>query len=256
MRFRIFFSIVALTAIWFAIRTSSRSNSAQSPAATISSPTPSSRLPATAVVPATSAPTMALSSSPSPASSSSSVAPLPQVSKNSRATNPQVAPIPQTSANTPIILKPRVIKLDATTNGILNGLISAIVSQESHGDYTLKHPVSGALGMGQVLPSNLPEWTAETFGREVSPEQFLANRDVQYYVIRQKLLQYYLQGIAASNGDLYLAIRRVAARWYSGQADLYESTKPVATGPSVQQYSYDILSRFQNFYPQNFTLKY
>ncbi len=134
--------------------------------------------------------------------------------------------------------------------------MSAIVSQESSGNPSLKHPVSGALGMGQVLPSNLPEWTTETFGQEVTPEQFLASRDIQYYVIRQKLLQYYLRAIRASGGDLYLAIRRVGAQWYSGQADLVDSTKPVATGPSVQQYTYDILGRFQNFYPQNYTLKY
>jgi hypothetical protein len=250
MRFSIFFSIVALTAIWYAVRTGSQTHSEQ--ATTKSSPTPaiSGRLPATNVATSSTAPT--LNSSPA----SPTIVPLPQVSKNSqRSANTQASSIPTATPNT-TILKPREIKLDATTNSILNGLISAIVSQESNGNHTLQHPTSGALGMGQVLPSNLPEWTTETFGQVVSPEQFLANRDVQYYVIRQKILQYYLQAVAASSGDMYLAVRRVAARWYSGQANLYESTKPVATGPTIQQYTLDILSRFQNFYPQNLTLKY
>jgi hypothetical protein len=243
MRFSIFFSIVALTALWYAVRTGGRSYSEQATPKSSSVAATSTRLPAAAVSPNSTTPT--LSSSPI----TPSVVPLPQLSPKSQ----QSSAIP---ANGTVVLQPREIRLDATTNSILNGLISAIVSQESHGNHTLKHPTSGALGMGQVLPSNLPEWTTETFGREVSPEQFLANRDVQYYVIRQKLLQYYLQAINASSGDMYLAIRRVAARWYSGQADLYESTKPVATGPSIQQYTLEVLSRFQNFYPQNLTLKY
>jgi hypothetical protein len=249
MKFPIFFSIVALTAIWYAVRTGSQTHSEQVTPKSSPAPKNTNRLPAPAVSPGS---TPTLNSSPS----SPSVAPLPQVSKNpQRSSSAQVSSIPKV-APTNIVLKPREIKLDATTNNILNGLISAIVSQESNGNHTLQHPTSGALGMGQVLPSNLPEWTTETFGREVSPEQFLASRDVQYYVIRQKILQYYLQAVTASSGDMYLAVRRVASRWYSGRADLYESTKPVATGPSIQQYTLDILSRFQNFYPQNLTLKY
>jgi hypothetical protein len=247
MKFSIFFSIVALTALWYLVRTGSSSNSEQ-PIAATSSPTPSisSLLPATTISPA--ANTTTTFSSPSP------VSPLPQVSPNIQTA--LIKPSSALASNGTIVLKPRELKLDSITNSILNGLISSVVSQESSGNSNLKHPVSGALGLGQVLPSNLPEWTTETFGQEVSPDQFLANRDVQYYVIRQKLLQYYLQAIKASNGDLYLAVRRVAARWYSGQPDLVESTKPVATGPSIQQYSLDILSRFQNFYPKNYTLKY
>lgn len=181
---------------------------------------------------------------------------LPAAPVNKLGKSPDlVLPLPQVSPNS-VILKPRDIRIDSTTEGILNALISSIVSQESSGNHSLKHPVSGALGMGQVLPSNLPEWTTETFGREVSPEQFLASRDIQYYVIRQKLLQYYFRGIKASGGDLYTAIRRVAAQWYSGQPDALDSVKLVATGPSVQKYTFDILGRFQNFYPQNYTLKY
>jgi hypothetical protein len=264
MKFSIFFAIVAMAGIWYAVKLTDTSDQpleqAATPTTTTLSQSPSSSssnspapIDSSPSVPASPLPNIA--SSPSPTSSPSVASLPPAKSPPGKSTPSSVLPLPQVSPNS-VVLKPRDIKIDATTEGILNALISSIVSQESSGNYSLKHPVSGALGMGQVLPSNLPEWTTETFGREVSPEQFLASRDIQYYVIRQKLLQYYFRGIKASGGDLYTAIRRVAAQWYSGQPDAIDSVKSVSTGPNVQKYTFDILGRFQNFYPQNYTLKY
>jgi hypothetical protein len=259
MKFSIFFAIVAMAGIWYAVKITDTSDQSLEQSATSTTTTLSqspSSVPSSNSAPIDNSPSAPASPLPSIASSSPSVASLPPAkSPSGKSTSSSVLPLPQVSPNS-VVLKPRDIRIDATTEGILNALVSSIVSQESSGNHSLKHPVSGALGMGQVLPSNLPEWTTETFGREVSPEQFLASRDIQYYVIRQKLLQYYLRGIKASSGDLYTAIRRVAAHWYSGQPDAINSVKPVATGPSVQQYSFDILGRFQNFYPQNYTLRY
>jgi hypothetical protein len=264
MKFSIFFAIVAMAGIWYAVKITDASDQpleqAATPTTTTLSQSPSS-IPSNGSDPIDNSPSAPASPLPSIASAATpsslpSVASLPPVkSPSGKSTSNSVLPLPQVSPNS-VVLKPRDIRIDATTEGILNALVSSIVSQESSGNHSLKHPVSGALGMGQVLPSNLPEWTTETFGREVSPEQFLASRDIQYYVIRQKLLQYYFRGIKASSGDLYTAIRRVAAQWYSGQPDAIDSVKPVATGPSVQKYSFDILGRFQNFYPQNYTLRY
>jgi hypothetical protein len=260
MKFSIFFAIVAMTGIWYAVKITDTSDrpleQSATPATLSQSPSsiPSSSSPIDNSSSAPASPLSSIASSPS-SSASPSVASLPPAKSPDKSTANSVLPLPQVSPNS-VVLKPRDIRLDATTEGILNALISSIVSQESSGNHSLKHPVSGALGMGQVLPSNLPEWTTETFGREVTPDQFLASRDIQYYVIRQKLLQYYFRGIKASSGDLYTAIRRVAAQWYSGQPDAIDSVKPVATGPTVQKYTFDILGRFQNFYPQNYTLKY
>ncbi len=259
MKFSIFFAIAAMAGIWYAVKITDTSDQSLEKTAT---PTTTTLSQSPSSIPSSSAPINDSPSAPaspsiasSPPKPSPSVASLPPAKLPGKSTSNSVLPLPQVSPNS-VVLKPRDIRIDATTEGILNALVSSIVSQESSGNHSLKHPVSGALGMGQVLPSNLPEWTTETFGREVSPEQFLASRDIQYYVIRQKLLQYYFRGIKASSGDLYTAIRRVAAQWYSGQPDAIDSVKLVATGPSVQKYSFDILGRFQNFYPQNYTLKY
>jgi hypothetical protein len=183
----------------------------------------------------------------SPNSSVPAVSPLPQVSSNSRT--------PSSSA-TALVLQPRNLALDNVTEQILKGLMAVIITQESSGNYQLVHPVSKAIGLGQVLPSNVPEWTKEAFGQELSVEQFRSNPDVQFYTIRHKLYQYYRRAIEASAGDLYVAVRRVSAQWYSGQADLFDSTKPVATGPNIRDYTLQVLGRFQNFYPQNYIVRY
>jgi hypothetical protein len=183
----------------------------------------------------------------SPNSSVLAASPLPQVSSNSAAPSPSA---------TALVLRPRNLPLDNVTEQILKGLMAVIITQESSGNYQLVHPVSKAIGLGQVLPSNVPEWTREAFGQELSVEQFRTNPDVQFYTIRHKLYQYYRRAIEASSGDLYVAVRRVGAQWYSGQADLLDSTKPVATGPTIRDYTLQILGRFQNFYPQNYIVRY
>jgi hypothetical protein len=179
----------------------------------------------------------------------SSASPNPSIPASSIASSPIVSP-------SPIVLRPRPLPIDKVTDQILNGLMSSIISQESGGKSNLQHPVSKAVGLGQVLPSNIPSWTKETFGQELTTEQFLNSPDAQFYTIRYKLFEYYQRAILASSGDLYLAVRRVGSQWYSGKADLYESTEPVATGPSIRDYTMQVLSRFQNFYPQNYIVRY
>jgi hypothetical protein len=227
-----------------------------SPTASVSAvPSPSGSAEARAVVPR-SIPGAAGSKilAPSP------VSPLPSLAAGRPLAPKAIAPIPipstQPVAPSPVVLRARSLPIDPVTNQILDALMSAVISQESNGDSQVQHPVSKAMGLGQVLPSNIPAWTRETFGQELTEQQFRSSPDAQMYVIRQKLFQYYGQAIAASGGNLHLAVRRVGAQWYSGQSDLYDSTKPVATGPSIQDYTQQVLGRFQNYYPQNLLVRY
>lgn len=59
--------------------------------------------------------------------------------------------------------------------------------ESSGGDYSARGPVvqtgmyagQRAMGAYQVMPGNLPSWSREALGREVSEEEFMSDRDIQ-----------------------------------------------------------------------------
>jgi hypothetical protein len=130
----------------------------------------------------------------------------------------------------------------------LDRLRVAIIGKESGGSYRAVNPDSGALGYGQVMPSNLPSWSRAAIGREVSRQEFLDSPDIQIRVINHRL-GLYLQEELAAGHDKDTAIRRVASRWYSGRPHLYANTRRQTYGgreyPSIDSYTRDILRRYQ-----------
>jgi hypothetical protein len=133
---------------------------------------------------------------------------------------------------------------------VIQDLRDAIIGQESFGEHrTLNWDGSGALGLGQVMPENLPEWSEECLGSTLSPEEFLANHSLQVQLIDCKLSEFWTEEQIASAGDEDLAVRRVASRWYSGRADLYDSTAPQAWAgtpyPTIQTYTSAVLVKYR-----------
>jgi tape measure domain-containing protein len=123
----------------------------------------------------------------------------------------------------------------------------SITSKESN-DRNIVNRDSGALGVGQVMPANVRAWTKEALGESLTPQQFLKDRVAQLKTIDFKLQQYLTEELRNSGGDMDTAIRRVAARWYSGIADLHTSQRRQSTNgrsyPSIASYSSDVLNRF------------
>lgn len=87
---------------------------------------------------------------------------------------------------------------------------------ESSGNYQARGPKveSGmyageqALGAYQVMPGNLPSWSKEALGREVSEQEFLENPEVQDSIARYKMQQSY---------DKYGNAEDVASVWFTGR---------------------------------------
>ena len=131
----------------------------------------------------------------------------------------------------------------------LGKLISAIVSKESGGDY-LAHNMDagngGAIGIGQVMASNVGPWTLKHYGERLTPEQYKNNKTAQNAVVRGQISENYMQQKGAGYSDEEAA-RRVAATWYSGNPDLHTSTRPQMAGgnqyPSISSYADDIVAR-------------
>jgi hypothetical protein len=128
-------------------------------------------------------------------------------------------------------------------------LSRAIINQESHANFRAVNPDSGALGYAQILPENLPAWSHEALGYEVTAQEFLADPKLQEKIIQHRINLYWHDALTESAGDKEQAVLRVASRWYSGDANLYTSTRSQSYNgqdyPSIAQYSQLILKKWQ-----------
>lgn len=156
------------------------------------------------------------------------------------ALNPQVTQRSQTTINTLAELPYEVEVL---------AIMRAIVFKESSGNPRAVNPHSGALGYGQIMPSNLPRWSQDALGRRVSRREFLNNPALQLQIIGHRLNQYWRSSLASSNGDESIAVRKVASLWYSGSAKLFNSYASQYYGghryPSIAEYTLTVLRRYQ-----------
>lgn len=137
----------------------------------------------------------------------------------------------------------------ATASGPVNldRLRQAIVGKESGGNFSAVNPDSGALGIGQVMPENVPSWTQRHYGKRLTPQQFLADKKAQIAVVNGQLNEILQQQLRAGH-PLEVAVRRTASIWYSGRGDLYNNTRPQYSNgrryPSISEYTADILNRY------------
>ena len=67
-------------------------------------------------------------------------------------------------------------------------------------------------------------------------------------VINDRFLKMMNQQAAGYSGEILM--RRVASTWYSGQASLYNNTRPQTYGagsyPSIASYTMDVVGRYNN----------
>lgn len=126
---------------------------------------------------------------------------------------------------------------------------SAIMGKESGGNYGAVNPDSGALGIGQVMPYNVGPWTMRYYGKRLTPQEYLKDTKAQDAVVNGHL-NYLIQQQLLAGYKPEIAVRRAASIWYSGQAGLYNDTKPQYYNgrqyPSIQEYTLDILNRYNS----------
>lgn len=140
-------------------------------------------------------------------------------------------------------------------------LYQAIVAKESGGDHRAVNPDTGALGLGQVMPQNLncswdgkPKsncgWDYDVLGRDVSPQEFLQNPEIQQQIVGVKLESALQRQIQAGH-DMNTAVKRVAAEWYSGNPELAHDTRPQAGYESIKSYADSAAEKFHRLRQEN-----
>lgn len=153
--------------------------------------------------------------------------------------------VPTTSA-----VKIPTSKPSKTRSKQVTALRRAIIGQESAGKFWIINSDSGALGYGQLLKENIEPWTKAALGRSVTVKEFLANPELQIQTIDHKLDEYLQHELAYTGGkNEEVAIRRVAATWYSGNPKLWNNPSPQFTNgrryPSIESYTYSVWRRYQ-----------
>lgn len=103
---------------------------------------------------------------------------------------------------------------DAYFSNDINTIASGIAGIESRGQedpYHAMGPMTGrrdrAYGKYQIMGENIPKWTKEALGVEMTPEEFLADPAAQEKTAKSKMAEYY--GKYGNAAD-------VASMWHSG----------------------------------------
>lgn len=112
---------------------------------------------------------------------------------------------------------------------------SAIASIESGGKYDKLGPMTGgdrAYGKYQVMGNNIPEWSRAALGRELTPQQFLADPQAQEAVFNHRFGQYV---------DKY-GPEGASKAWFAGEKGMNNPNAKDVLGTSVASYG----SKFMN----------
>jgi|GEM_PF-4932627 len=167
--------------------------------------------------------------------------------------------VPQQSGSLP--QKTVVLSLQANppVAPAVMALRRAIIGKESEANFLALNPHSKALGLAQIMPSSLSDWSQELLGHRLTPDEFLHHPDLQLMIIDYKLGEYWQKALADSRGDEDLAVLKVASSWYSGKPNRYKSTTSQwyrgTDGrshryPSVAEYSHSVLRRYRRYREQ------
>lgn len=133
-----------------------------------------------------------------------------------------------------------------TMDSLLSAMRGSTMTQESGGRKTIQNDRTGAAGLFQVLPKNIPSWTKEALGKSLSLDQFKASTAAQIQVFNHFMGDYLKKALQQTAGDWQKAVRMAAAAWYGGEGamDKYNANfGGKGKEPTFREYTSSVLNR-------------
>jgi murein DD-endopeptidase MepM/ murein hydrolase activator NlpD len=129
----------------------------------------------------------------------------------------------------------------------VSAYIAAISEKESGHNYTAINPDSGALGRYQFMPGTMRSTAQSCIGRVPTTSEFLNSSELQDQIM-YCFVQGKLETIQGKTSDPVTQCRMMASIHYSGNPDLWNSTRPQTYGgnsyPSIASYTADVCKNF------------
>lgn len=126
---------------------------------------------------------------------------------------------------------PTAVPTTAPTGGGTDQYGRAISSIESGGRYDLLGPVTKtgdrAYGKYQVMGANVPTWTEAALGRQMTPQQYLADKNAQEAVFKHRFGSY-VQKYGPEGA---------AKAWFAGEGGMNNPNARDQLGTSVTDYA-------------------
>lgn len=167
---------------------------------------------------------------PPPVKKPATAAPAPPSKPTPEPSPTQTTPSPQPTA--PASPQSQTTPKPSSTSKVSDTQVSLLVEALRQAAPQTDTSNDGLYSVWQVKAENIPRWSQQCLGRELTPTQFqdspVTARSVLVCVMRDVMNEQ----ITASNNNEFTAVERAAAWWMTGDPGQYNSS---ATGPYAQK---------------------
>ncbi len=169
----------------------------------------------------------------SPVATESLTTPVPSTlpnSQNRETTPPPVSP----DSESPILptppdaesppLPPPVSNTPPVNSGVTEKQITDLVEAIRLATPKNRNLDDNLYSEWQVKPSAIRSWSRECLQQELTPDDFAADPQISRTILKCKIGQILKREYTASNKDIFVAVRRTAAWWISGDPQQYKTS--------------------------------
>jgi len=102
------------------------------------------------------------------------------------------------------------------------------------------------------MGANVPGWTAKYYGRQLTPQEYLRNKEAQIKVTNGVTAEYFQKALRAARGNKDIAIRMMAASWFGGEGNRnnYDSTTVSDGYTTMRDYTNNVLGEYKRLLAQ------